>query len=228
MSRRPSSFLSRLALAAGLVLVAGPAHAQNLISDPHFASGISAWSLVLTGGITATLVRDPSPGADMAPGFAALSGGSFGPVLYSARTCVPVQPGVVYSFGGSVRFRSTQNSSAVFWLAYFTDGACGTAFPPPPSPPSSTTADGLTPGGWTLCQGTGATAPAGAASAALQFTLFGNSPSEHAAVEFDDVFVGKAGTVEPPIPVPFLSRAGVLALGIAFALSGALAIRSAR
>jgi hypothetical protein len=227
MGRRLSSW-SRLALAAGFFLSAGPTCAQNLVTDPHFTSGISAWSLLLSGGVTATLVRDAGPGADGAPGFAALSGGSFGPISYTARTCVPVQPGVAYSFGGAARFRTAQGASAVFWLSFFTDGACTTAVTPPPSPAASTAASGTTPGGWTLCRGTGATAPPTAASAALDFILFGIAANEKATADFDDVYVGRAGTVEPPIPVPFLSRAGVLALGIALALSGALAVRSTR
>lgn len=42
---------------------------------------------------------------------------------------------------------------------------------------------------------------------------------------FDDVYVGRAGTVEPPVPISFLSRAGVLAPRIALALGRTLARR---
>ncbi|MCM3877457.1 MAG: hypothetical protein NEA02_13710 [Thermoanaerobaculia bacterium] len=227
MSRRPSS-ISRLTFVAGFVLAAVPAQAQNLISDPHFASGISAWSPQVTPGITTTLFRDPGLGIDGAPGFAVLTGGSFGPISYSARTCVPVQAGVVYSFGGAVRFRSSQGSSAVFWLSFFSDGACGTPVSPPPPAAASTGASGLVPDWWTQCRGIGATAPPGAASAALDFVLFGISTSQSPIADFDDVYVGRAGTVEPPFPVPLLSRAGILALGVALALAGALAIRPTR
>ena len=219
---------TRLALAAGLLCAAGAARGQNLISDPHFASGISAWSLRLSGGITATLVRDSGPGADGSPGFAALAGASFNPVTLFARTCVPVQPGVVYSFGGSVRFRTSQQSQASFTLNFYPDAACGTAILSPPPPPSSTAASGGTPGAWTLCAGSGAAAPPGAASAALELNLSGVSPGGTPSVDFDDVYVGRAGTVEPPAAVPSLSRAGVLALGLALALAGTLAARSAR
>ena len=196
--------------------------------DPHFAFGISAWSLRLSPGIAATLVRDPGPGADGSPGFAALAGASLNPVNLFARTCVPVQPGVVYSFGGVVRFRTTQQSQAFFTLNFYPDTACGTGVLSPPPPPSSAVASGATPGAWTLCAGTGATAPAGAASAALELTLSGVSPGGTPSADFDDVYVGRAGTVEPPPAVPSLSPAGVLVLGLALALAGTLAARSAR
>jgi len=224
---RPLS-ASRLALAAGLLCAAGAARGQNLISDPHFASGVSAWSLRLSGGITASLAHDPGPGADGAPGFAALTGGSGGFVSYFARTCVPVQPGVVYSFGGAVRFRSSQPSQAFFRLSFYPDATCGTTTLGPPLPPTNLTGPGATAGVWTLCAGSGATAPPGAASAALEFTLAGISLNENPSADFDDAYVGRAGTVEPPAPVPSLSRAGVLALGLALALAGALAARPAR
>ena len=227
MSPRPFS-ASRLVLVAGALWAAGAARGQNLVPDPHFASGISAWSLRLSPGITATLARDPGPGADGAPGFAALAGSSFNPVNLFARTCVPVQPGVVYSFGGAVRFRAIQQSQAFFTLNFYPDAACGTAILSPPPPPSSAATSGATTGVWTPCAGTGAAAPAGAASAALEFTLSGVSPGGTPSADFDDVYVGRAGTVEPPAPVPSLSRAGVLALGLALALAGALAARPAR
>ena len=226
MSRR-LPFSSRLALILGLLVAAAPSRGQNLISDPHFTSGLSSWFLLPSIVPAPTLVRDPAPGVDGAPGFAALTTGSFGPISYVARTCVPVQPGVVYSFGGAVRFRTAQNSSAVFWMPFFSDAACATGAPGPATL-SSTGASGREPGGWVLCRGTGATAPPGAASAALDFILFGIGTSEHASADFDDVYVGRAGTVEPPFPIPFLSRNGILALGAALALVGALAFRPAR
>jgi hypothetical protein len=218
----------RLALAAGLLCAAFTARGQNLVPDPHFASGVSAWSLRLSPGIAATLVRDPGPGADGAPGFAALAGASFNPVSLFARTCVPVQPGVVYSFGGAVRFRTTQQSQAFFTLNFYPDAACGTTVFSPPPPPTSAAASGASAGPWTSCAGTGATAPPGAASAALELSLTGVSPGGTPSVDFDDVYLGRAGTVEPPAPVPSLSREGVLALGLALALAGALAARPAR
>lgn len=226
----PSS-LSGPALAVAFVLAAGPACAQNLVSDPHFASGLGTWFLLPGGVPIPTLLRDPGPGADTAPGFATLTAGTFSPILYTALTCVPVQPGVVYSFGGTVRFRAAQHSSAIFSLTFFADGSCGTAVPAPSVSPATTPADARALGAWTSCAGTGATAPPGAASATLELILVGigtNGTNETAAVDFDDVYVGRAGTVEPPVPVPFLSQAGVLALGIALALGGTLAIRAAR
>ena len=133
-----------------------------------------------------------------------------------------------YSFGGAVRFRTSQQSQASFTLNFYPDTSCGTAILSPPSPPSSAAASGATPGAWTPCAGSGAAAPAGAASAALELNLSGVSPGGTPSVNFDDVYVGRAGTVEPPAAVPSLSRAGVLALGLALALAGALATRSAR
>jgi hypothetical protein len=211
-----------------VLCAAGSARGQNLVPDPHFASGISAWSLRLSPGITSSLAHDPGPGADGFPGFATLTGASGGFVSYFARSCVPVQPGVVYSFGGAVRFRSSQQSQAFFRLSFYPDAACGTTILGPPTPPSSSTGPGQTAGAWTLCAGSGATAPVGAASAALELALASVSLNENPAADFDDVYVGRAGTVEPPAAVPSLSQAGVLALGVALALAGALAARSAR
>ena len=65
--------------------------------------------------------------ADGAPGFATLTGGNLGPISYLARTCVPVQPGVVYSFGGDVRFRSSQSSTVFLVMTFFSDAGCVTA-----------------------------------------------------------------------------------------------------
>lgn len=226
MTIRPLA-ATRLALAAGLLWAAGDANGQNLVADPRFASGTSAWSLRLSGGITAALVRDPGPGADGSPGFAVLAGASFNPVTIFARTCVPVQPGVVYSFGGTARFRTSQRSQAFFTLSFYPDGACATSILSPPPPPSTAAASGATPGAWTPCAGSGATAPAGAASAALELVLSGLAPSGTPSVDFDDVYVGRAGTVEP-LPIPSVSKSGLLLLGVVLALAGALAARSAR
>jgi len=216
---------SRLALAASFLLTGVHSNAQNLVLDPHFSSSISAWTVTPSPGITVIFLRDPGPGVDGAPGFATLSGPSLGPIFYSASTCVPVQPGVVYSFGGNVRFRSSQPSSGDFTLDFFSDATCGTEIPEQLA--GSSQALGDTPGRWTLCQGF-ATALPGAASAKLLF-IFGTSLfTVRPAADFDDVFVGRAGTVGPAltaVPVPFVSRAGVLALGLALALSGALAVR---
>jgi IPTL-CTERM motif len=214
---------SRLALAVGFVLAAGRSNSQNLVLDPHFSSGTSAWTVPLGTGITVTLVRDPGPGADGAPGFATLTGNESGPINFSARTCVPVQPGVVYSFGGDVRFQSSQVSAAFFGLSFFSDAGCGNSLQQFAG--FSNPAFGDTPGPWTPCLGS-ATAPPGAASAALVVILQGASTRERPAADIDDVFVGRAGTVGPANPIPSLSQAGLLALGVALALSGALAVRS--
>lgn len=219
---------ARLSLAAGLVLAAGAARGQNLVPDPHFVSGVSAWTLRVSSGISASLVHASGPGADGTSGFATLTGTSFNPVALFARTCIPVQPGVVYSFGGAVRFGSSQQSQAFFTLNFYPDASCGTTILSPPPPPSSTAVSGVTPGAWTPSRGSGATAPPGAASAALEINLAGIAPNGQPAVNFDDVYAGKAGSVEPPIPVPHLSWAGLLALGAALALGGALTLRTAR
>ncbi len=217
--------VSRLFLILGFLVAACPSRGQNLVADPGFATGLGPWLSLSTGVPPATLVRDPGAGVDGAAGFATLTAGSFGPITYVARACVPAQPGVTYSFGGDVRFRALQNSSAVFWLRFYSDSACTTAIPSPPLPPTSTGADGSSTG-WTLCRGTGALAPPGAASTSLDFVLFGISASERASADLDSVYVGRAGTVEPPFPVPSLARPGVLALGAALALAGILGVRS--
>lgn len=217
MSRWALSAL-RLALAAGFVLTAVPSNAQNLVPDPHFSSGTSAW--IVPAGIT--FVRVPGPGADGAPGFATLMNNGFANAF--ASTCIPVQPGiVVYSFGGKIRFQSSTPEGAFFVLNFFPDAGCG---PFSTFLPVSTPVAGDTPGAWTPWLGF-ATAPPGAASALLVFFRQNSLSTSSAAVDVDDVFFGRAGTVEPTIAIPSLSLVGVLALGVALALCGVLAVRSA-
>lgn len=219
--------MKKAVLAAPLVIVflsvSSCAAAQNLIPDPTFSSGISAWSVRDPTGTTQLQWID-APGADGAPGYATMAP-LLGIVSSFARTCIPVEAGVTYSWGGFLRLDAAAGaSSARIDVFFYSDSSCESVFSlsASTSPPIST----LDAPGWYLRQGPDVTAPAEAASAAFEVVLI--SPSNVAGrVDFDNVYFGRQGLGPPSaiVPVPVVSPLALAALAVSLAGVGILALR---
>jgi hypothetical protein len=215
-ARMFSRLLPLLALGAAVSPKSAPA--QNLIPDPTFSFGVSAWKT--RGALPSKVEWIGSAGADGATGFGRLTALTGGPGAFFANVCVPVQSGVAYSWGGFLHFATAPNAGARFTVDFFADSACAGPFVllhviGPQLPGGS--AD---PNTWYSSAGPDVVAPATAASAALevQISSLANSST---AVDFDNVYFGSQGTGPPLIvSVPMLSTSALLLLGTALAAAG--------
>ncbi len=204
-----------------LILVTGSsaALAQNLIPDPRFDTGVSAWQLVATAP-AAALVWDKTRDLYGSPsgGSAQLYESALDPGL-SATICLPVTAGRIYSSGVSFLFPAGQPSREIYPRFEFFAGAGCTGAVVGASGGPVVFSDGVNPETWVPVADPDVTAPAGAASVnfVMQYSsVVGLGP---AAVNFDNVYFGPQGTA-PPAPVasiPALSRAAVLGLMAALA-----------
>jgi hypothetical protein len=200
------------------------AAAQNLIPDPTFSSGISAWS-VREPPTGTTLQWIDAPGADGTPGYATMAP-LLGLVSSFARTCIPVEAGVTYSWGGFLRLDAAAGaSSARIDVFFYSDSSCESIFPlsASTSPPISTP---LAAPGWYLRQGPDVTAPAEAVSVAFEVVLI-SSLNVAGRVDFDNVFFGRQGLGPPSaiVPVPMISSLALAVLAASLAAVGVLALR---
>jgi hypothetical protein len=222
----PAQYFKMAGVLAFVTLVSSqPAAAQNLIPDPTFSSGVSAWTL---RGALASFTRlewIAQPGADGAVGFARLSALTGGPGGFISGVCVPATPATVYSWGGSLHFAAPQQSEAGFFLYFFSDSAC--ANPTVLLSANSRFVDGSTadPATWYPVSGQDVTAPATTASAAFEAVLsvIQTTPS---SVDFDNVYFGPQGTRAPVIvpTVPALSRTVLMIFGASLTAAALLVL----
>jgi hypothetical protein len=189
------------------------AAAQNLIPDPTFSTGVSAWTLRFP--VTDRLEWNPGAGADGAPGFAQLH-----PLqgLYTsfATICLPVEAGMTYSFGGSFRIHDREASSYVT-IRFLPEPACGGpgSLLDAQTPPLNGSSANLET--WYLRQGPDIVAPAGVMS--VDFEVVSFSQSTALTLDFDNMFFGRQGTGPPTetVAVPTLSTSAFLLLAAALA-----------
>lgn len=198
------------------LLGSGTAAAQNLIPDPTFSSGVSAWTV--REPLTTTLEWNPGAGADGAPGFARLTP-FLGLTTAFAKICLPVEPGTTYSWGGSLRI-SSPDATTYFELTFFLDSSCGVAISQAQAPPVNGSSANL--GTWYLRRGPDVVVPPQVASVAFEVVsiVAFNPPL---SVDFDNMYFGRQGT-EPPtedVSVPTLSSSAFLLLAAALAAAGA-------
>ena len=211
------------ALCKGTLLVALAAFglpqmaaAQNLIPDPTFSVGVSAWTI--RGILPARVDLIPAAGADGTLGFARLVALSGGPGSFFGRTCLPAQAGKIYSWGGFLR--TDPSSSAKIVLYFYEDSSCSS-----PTQLLSTETAPLfggdsDPGTWYARFGQDVAAPAKATSAAFEVDLI--SPFNRlVSVDFDNVYFGPQGTRAPVgVSVPTLSVPALLLLAAALGAAG--------
>ena len=200
----------RSSLAIAALIPCGVATAQNLIRDPTFSSGIGAWTT--RGALPSRLDWNGGPGADGAVGFARLSALTGGPGAFFGRVCLPARPGVVYLWGGYLRFLSAPDASAQFTLSFSGDSACaGPILLHAGGPQLSGSL--ASPNTWYLRPGQDVAAPSGANSVSfeIQLTTLSNPLR---SVDFDNVYFG------PPAVVPMLSISNLLLLAAAMAAVG--------
>ena len=192
--------------------------AQNLIPDPTFSIGVSAWKT--RGALPARLDWIGTAGGDGAVGFARLTALTGGPGAFFANVCVPVQSGKTYSWGGFLHFAAQQNAGAFFTVDFFADSACA-------GPNSLLHANGpslaggsANPNTWYLTASPDIVAPGTAASVLLEVQLSSLAVSS-TAVDFDNVYFGTQGT-GPPVAasVPMVSISALLLLATALAAVG--------
>ena len=207
-------------IAFALFLEAQSAGAQNLIPDPTFSSGLSAWAVWdPSGTMSTTLSWNPGAGTDGVPGFARLAG--FGPGFFVARVCVPASAGTTYSWGGFLRLSAPLDYTAQFTLEFYANSSCeGPSSLLSISGPTLDAASG-SPDAWLLRAGQDVEAPALAQSVA--FEVNGASPNSLRTVDFDNVYFGPQGTVAPTalVPVPTISAAALGILALLLAVAGA-------
>jgi hypothetical protein len=205
-----------LVLLEGLAYLfnAAPGAAQNLIPDPTFSSGLSAWTVVY---VTDRLEWNTGAGADGAPGFARLH-----PVLslYTsiARICLPVEAGTTYSWGGF--FRQDRDATSRAMIRFLPDATCETLgdLSEAQTPPLNNS--NATPGTWYLRQGPDVVAPPGAQS--VDFEVISIASPAVVNLDFDNMYFGRQGTGPPtqPVSVPTLSGSALLILAAVLACAG--------
>jgi len=200
----------------------GPVAAQNLIPDPTFSSGVSAWTV--RDASSSTLTWNPSAGADGAPGFAQLHP-LLGLTTSFATICLPVEPAATYSFGGLFRVHQREATSYVT-IRFLPEGSCGGpgSLLDVQTPPLNGSSANL--GVWYLRQGPDTVAPAGAMSVDLEVVSI--SGPNAVTLDFDDMFFGRQGTGPPmeSVSVPMLSSSALVLL--ALMLAGVSVIRLTR
>jgi len=206
-------YMALLAMVLGS-LVPCQAQAQNLIPNPEFDSGITGWTPPQFYNF---LAWDPVHSA-FGPGGSAVMNSPFGieGTLGSFSSCVPVTPGVTYSWGGQYRFGTAIATDFVQLSAvFFNDPGCtsgifaaDTVGESPQSPL----------GEWRILAGPDVTAPPGATGALIAVYFGSIADAQTHSLSFDDVYFGRQGTVGPKqgfADVPTLSPISLCALALA-------------
>jgi hypothetical protein len=192
------------------------AAAQNLIPDPTFSFGLSAWRVMF---VTDRLEWNTGAGADGAPGFARLH-----PIdsLYTsiATVCLPVEAGTTYSWGGFFRIDDRLATTRAV-VRFLPDAACETLgdLSEAQAPPLNGSSANL--GTWYLRQGPDVVAPPGAQS--VDFEVISTATPSVVNLDFDNVYFGRQGTGPPmeTVTVPTLSSTAILLLAVSLAVLGA-------
>jgi len=194
------------------------AAAQNLIPDPTFSSGVSAWTV--PNPISDRLEWNLGAGADGAPGFARLHP-LLGLTTSFATICLPVEAGTTYSWGGFLRIHDRLASTRLE-IRFLPEPSCGglgsllDAQAPPLVGPSANLET------WYLRQGPDIVAPPGAMSVDFEVisTSVANPPI---TLDFDNMYFGRQGTGPPTelVAVPTLSSSALLLLAAALTAAGA-------
>jgi hypothetical protein len=190
--------------------------AQNLLPNAHFTTGIAPWSFV--GGV-GQADFDPAYDADGFGGSLRLRS-DFGDLEARAGVCVPVSAGTVYSWGGSalLEARYPAETAANFALEFYADDACtqetGVAVSSSglfhlPNHPETDELDR-----WYALAGPEIAAPPSAHSARFTALLGTTLDVFPHATNFDDVYLGRQGTVPGRLlpDIDTLSITGMLAL----------------
>jgi len=209
-----------------------PCRAQNLLPNADFDHDVSGWTVLANGSFPPNLLSWDATRSSSGPGGSALihTPIGLGGLLSIASTCVPVTPGVTYSFGADYQFPSAAGPD--FFLVsvgFASDAACANGIG---GPDSSVQFPSLNPiGQWRTLAGPDVTAPPGAASALFAAAMASNLDSVPHEVNFDHAYFGPRGTVGPGqavTEVPTLSEAGLLALalGLGVAALGVLRRRA--
>jgi hypothetical protein len=210
-------------IAFALLCVAQSAGAQNLIADPTFSSGVSAWAT--RGEVPQELEWSGAPGADGAPGFGRLTALLGGPGTFFATVCLPVSTGTTYSWGGFLRLAEPaepQAAQAALTVLFFGSSDCSG----PPASLDVTTAQVVgsirDDPAWYLRSGPDVVAPPGALSVAFEIRL-SLTYSGAFTVDFDNVYFGPQGTGPPmaAVGVPTVSEVAFWVFAVLLALAGA-------
>ena len=211
------------AIAAAVALAsAGAARAQNMIPDPSFKEGVSAWTPVsIVGDYSMTFV----------PGFSKRPGSGSAQLSYDAPAggrfsiCVNVVGGRTYDWGFSIYFPdATRTIGLNDFAALYSGPACsgsnigGRVLPIVPAPGTT--------GVW-LGGPSPLPLPANCQSVEVGIAAVGVVPTRPLAY-FDDAFFAPAGTVpliDSPESAPTLSTLGLLVLAGSLALAASRLLR---
>ncbi len=210
----------RLAVAIAALGLAANLKAQNLVPDPAFVSGVSAWKYQVAPGLPTNYTMTFAPGVSRRPGSGSgLLSSVASPGNYSV--CVNVRGGVRYATGYSLLFPDPNRLTGFSEVFTEFDG-----------PDCTGTGSGglvtllLPVNVWgdfkiprTLLPGT--------RSVQLGISALG-IPGVQPLAYIDDVYIGVEGTVppiDPPAPVPAASVPGLAALALLIAVAGLRVLR---
>jgi hypothetical protein len=193
------------------------ANAQNLIPDPTFSAGVSAWTLRFP--LSDRLEWNVGAGADGAPGFARLHP-LLGLVTSFATICLPVEAGSTYSWGGFLRIHERE-ATTYMTIRFLPEASCGgfSSLLDAQVPPLNGSSANLET--WYLRQGPDIVAPPGAMSVDFEVVSI-SSQNAPLTLDFDNLYFGLEGTGPPreTVSVPTLSNSVFLLLGAALAATG--------
>lgn len=206
----------RSALLALALMLASPASAFNLVSNPSFAGNTTSWTVDPTTTFDAANDATGLPGSGSAKNTFAASGSS---TLLALHQCITAGPGS-YTLGGKVLIPNGQNvgGSGLITVSFFSGADCTSGLLSFNSLSTSTT------GSFQTLSGP-ITAPAGTAHIWITGQNNASAAGTH-VVNFDD-FVLDNG-LAPPVPsaaAPALGWFGLLALAAMFSALALFVLR---
>jgi hypothetical protein len=209
------------ALSLALLLRAAGGEAQNMVPDPAFVAGVSAWTPEAVGG-NLSMVFAPNVSKRPGSGSALLS--FTGQVFGGYSICLPVSPTNAYVYGYSYYFPDASRVAGFneTFTRFSGPGCTGTnlgglVLPIYP----------LQIGSW-LSLGTQVSFPPECRSVKIGFATL-SAPGTQPLMYLDDVYFGLEGTIppiDPPPDIPMLSVFGAAALAVALAFTGLRALRA--
>ena len=203
-----------------------PCRAQNLLPNPEFDHDVSGWREI--SHRLPVLAWDNTQSVGLGgSALIQIPFGEGGEICILA--CVPVTPGVVYSFGGQYQLPVQAGATFVqMSLIFASDSLCSSGISEVLSPAGI---PGTPPGQWRVLSGPDAAAPPGAVAVefrACQGSTFDNDKTHTS--RFDDLYFGRQGTVGPNqgIELPTLSWTGLFTLTLGLSAAALWVLRRRR
>lgn len=201
-----------VSVCAGLALLvsAGSASAQNLLTNPDFTTDLSGWNTF--GAVFDGSAGSPTPGSAQFSGSIASTNST---IFVSLVQCATgIVPGNTYDLSGQLRLTSAPaGGTANVAVAWYSDAGCTT-------PLSTDGANGVS--GSTFQASSGSfVAPAGAAGANFTVWIATSTTIGSFTGNLDAAFLGPQG----PPPVPVMSTTWLVLCGASLAVAALMMFR---